>query len=180
MTKFNADTVQEFMAAARKKFGGQDLGLTHAHPAAAWSFNNKTNKLVNVAFTCPVTEDFAQVGGGKPDKANKDAIKEVADRAKAHEDKHKADYLAAFKKFDADSTAKDLMSQSFKDVNAAKKAVHAKRDELATSLKNACLALHQTEGVLTVTQKKDGSFDVSMKAAGANGCDQITQAARAK
>jgi hypothetical protein len=178
MTKFNANTVQEFMAAARKKFGGQDLGLTHAHPEAAWSFNNKTNKLFKVAFTCPITEDFAQVGGGKPDKANKDAIKEVADRAKAHEDQHKADYLAAFNKFDADTTAKNLMAQTYKDVNEAKKAVHAKREELATSLKNACLALHKTEGVLTVTQKKDGTFDVAMQAAGANGCDQITQAAK--
>ncbi|HEY6434068.1 MAG TPA: hypothetical protein VIZ17_18990 [Acetobacteraceae bacterium] len=171
MTKFNADTVQQFMAAANKKFHGQNLGMTVAHPAASYTFNKKTNKLIKLVFTCSITEDFAQVGGGKPDKANKDAIKEVADRAEAHEDKHKAGYNVAFKKFDADGTAKDLMAKTYKNEKEAKDAIHAKREELTASLKTACLALHQSEGLLVVTPQKDGSFDITMKAAGATGCD---------
>src|SRR4051812_24989969 len=171
MTKFNADTVQEFMAAANKKFGGKNLGQTHANPTASRTFNKKTKKLTAVAFTCPITEDFAEVGGGKPDKANKDAIKEVAARAKAHEDKHKAGYQACFRKFKPDDVAKDLMAKTYKDENDAKKAVHAKIEELVASLKAACLALHQSEGILIIAPQKDGSFKITMKAAGASGCE---------
>src|SRR4051794_29175102 len=96
-SKFNADTVQEFMTAVNKKFGGQNLGKTNAHPTASFTFDKKAAKLTKVVFTCPVTEDFAEVGGGKPDKANKDAIQEVAARAEAHEEKHNAGFEAAFK-----------------------------------------------------------------------------------
>ena len=171
MTKFSANTVQEFMAAANKKFGGKNLGQTHAKPAASRTFNKKTKKLTAVAFTCPVTEDFAEVGGGKPDKANKDAIKDVAARAKAHEDKHKAGFDAAFKAFKPEDVAKELMAKTFKDEKEAIDAVHTKREELSASLKAACLALHQSEGILVVTPQSNGSFNITMKAAGASGCD---------
>jgi hypothetical protein len=120
MTKFNADTVQEFMAAANKRYGGKNLGQTHAKPAAAHTFNKKTGKLVSVTFTCPITEDYAEVGGGKPDKANKQAIEDVAARAKAHEDKHKAGFDAAFKAFKPDDVAKALKAKTFKDEKEAK------------------------------------------------------------
>jgi hypothetical protein len=172
VTKFDADTAQQFMAAAKKKFGGQNLGLTTAHPLASFKFNKKTNKLVSLVFTCAITEDFAEVGGGKPDKANKDAIKDIAARAKAHEDKHKAGDNAAFKKFDADGTAKDLMAKTYKNEKEAKDAIHAKREELVTSLKAACIALHQSEGNLVVTPQ-NGGFNITMKAAGAIGCDNV-------
>ena len=73
--------------------------MTVAHPAAAYvPFNKKTNKLIKLVFTCSITEDFAQVGGGKPDKANKGAIQDVATRSKAHEDKHKVGYVPLLSK----------------------------------------------------------------------------------
>ena len=65
------------------------------------------------------------------------------------------------------------MARTYKNEKEATDAIHAKREELAASLKTACLALHQSEGLL-VTPQKDGSFNITMKAAGAIGCDNIT------
>ena len=165
MTKFNADTVDQFMDAAKKKFGGNNLGETDAHPAYNYAF--KGGKLTKLVFTCPVTLDFAEVGGGKPDSANKDAIAKIAKLAEDHENKHKAGYEAAFKKFDPNTTAKELMAKSFKDDKEAKKTIEAKFKELKDALLQACLDLHKREGLILVTP----SLDIQVKAAGSSGCD---------
>jgi hypothetical protein len=117
MTKFNADTGDAFIEAANKKFGGDSLGETKHHAALSpWSF--KDGKVTKVVFTCPITLDFAEVGGGKPNSTQKSAIAKVAQLAQDHEKKHKAGYEAAFKAFDPDKTAKELMAKTFKDLES--------------------------------------------------------------
>jgi hypothetical protein len=168
MTKFNAITVDQFMHAANKKFGGNDLGMTDAKPSFSYSF--KDGRITKVSFTCPITLDYAEIGGGKPDKANKDAIAQVAAFAQQHEKSHKAGFEKAFKKWNVDKVAKDLMAKTYKDKKAAEKAGKERLDDLQSKLMDACLDLHKTEGLITVTHQKDGSIDVSTKAAGASGC----------
>ena len=164
MTKLNADTVDAFIEAANKKFGGSDVGETKAHPAFSYSF--KGGKLTKVNFTCPITLDFAEVGGGKPNAANKDAIAKVAQLAEDHEEKHKAGYESAFKTFDPDKTAKELMAKTFKDEKEAKKELEAKFKALKDALMQACLDLHKSEGIIEVTT----NINIQMKPAGASGC----------
>lgn len=165
MTKFNADTVDAFMEAANKKFGGDSLGETKHHAALSpWSF--KDGKVTKVVFTCPITLDFAEAGGGKPNSTQKAAIAKVAQLAQDHEKKHKAGYEAAFKAFDPDKTAKELMAKTFKDVKEAKKELDAKFKELTDALMKACLDLHKTEGLIEVTT----NIDIQVKPAGASGC----------
>ena len=168
MAKFNADTVDDFMAAAKKKFGGDELGTTEAKPHIGFIF--KDGKVTKVAITCPISMDYTEVGGGNPDKANKDAIAQVAALAKQHEEKHKAGYEAAFNKWNAEKVKKDLMAKTFKDKKEADKAAKEQMDDLDGKLMDACLDLHKQEGLLVVTHQKDGSIAVSMKAAGAGGC----------
>ena|SRR5271165_5100085 len=100
------------MDAAKRKFSGDELGETEAKPHIGYIF--KDGKLSKVTITCPIAIDYAEVGGGNPDKANKDAIAQVAALAEQHEEKHKACYEAAFKKWNADKVAKDLMAKTFK------------------------------------------------------------------
>ena len=126
--------------------------------------------MAKLSFTCTVTLDYAEVGGGKPDQANKDAIAKVAEMAKDHEEKHKAGYEAAFKKWNADKVAKDLMAKTYKDQKEAQKAVKDAVADLDKVLLDACLELHKKEGVIEFTHQANGSIDVTMKAAGAAGC----------
>jgi predicted nucleotide-binding protein (sugar kinase/HSP70/actin superfamily) len=167
MTKFNADTVDAFMKAAYAKFGGNKLGETEHKAAVKYAFRG--GKLTNVTFTCPITAVYAEVGSGKPDAPNKDAIAKVAKLAQDHENKHKSGYDAAFKTFDATKSAKDLMAKTYKDENEAKKALAAKFKELTDALMAACLKLHQSEGLIIVTKNGD-KFDVTTKPAGSSGC----------
>ena len=63
------------------------------------------------------------------------------------------------------------MQVKFKDGNEAHTAVHDKKKDLVDKLKKACLDLHKQEGLLEVKPQSDGSFVVSMKPAGATGCE---------
>jgi Zn-finger domain-containing protein len=110
--------------------------------------------------------DFAEVGGGKPNAANKDAIAKAAQLAEDHEEKHKAGYESAFKTFDPDKTAKELMAKTFKDEKEAKKELEAKFKALKDALMQACLDLHKSEGIIEVTT----NINIQMKPAGASGC----------
>jgi hypothetical protein len=174
--KLDADTVQEFMNAAHQKFGGNLLGKTNVNPKDNWRFDKSKGMLIDVSFACPVvSSDFAAFGKGsspgKPDKNNSDAITEVARLAQDHEKKHKDGYEAVCKNWKPDEEANALMQVKFKDGNEAHTAVLDKRKDLVDKLKKACLDLHKQEGLLEVKPQSDGSFVVSMKPAGATGCE---------
>lgn len=169
MTKFNADTVFEFMDKANKKYGGDDLGSTEATPSFKYG-SFKDGKLGKLEFSCDIDLDFAEFGSGKPDDNNKKAIADVCDIAEEHEKKHKAGYEKAFKDFDPKGTAKDLMEKTFKSKSEADKAVADAFKDLKKALKDACLDLHKKEGIVSVAEQKDGSFKITTKPAGASGC----------
>jgi hypothetical protein len=169
MTKFRANDVDDFMDNAGKKYGDGDLGDTDAKTASKYG-GFKDGKLQKLVFTCDVTVDYAEPGSGKADAANKDAIDNVADIAKAHELKHKAGYEKAFKDWDQKTVAKKLMDQTFKSKGEADKAVKDALDDLNGALKKACLELHKKEGIVEVSHQADGSIKIVTKAAGAAGC----------
>ena len=130
MTKFKADTVDDFLKAAHKKFGGDSAGATDVDQTKLWKGRFNKGKLTNLSFTLPITMDYAEVGGGKPDKANKDAIAKVAQLARQHEAKHKASYEAAFKEWDPEQVTKDLESKTYKNEKEMNKAVNDALDDL--------------------------------------------------
>jgi hypothetical protein len=167
MTSFRADTLTEFMDAAAEKFGAGGLGETDYHVSSAYIFKN--GKLIDVSFTLTVTIDFATFGGGRPDKANLEAITHVAHLGKVHEGKHKAGYEATFNNWKPQAV-KDLKAKTYADEDEAKDAIAKKVDEINDKMKAACLALHSTEGYVDVMQS-GGSISVTMKPAGASGCE---------
>ena len=174
--KLDADTVEEFVNAAHQRFGGKLLGITKVTPKDSWKFDKAKGMLIEVSFACPVVStDFAAFGNGKtagkPDKNNADAIAKIAQLAENHEGKHKDGYQAVCKDWKPDDVAKALMLLKFKDVTEAHAAVLEKKKDLTDKLKNACLDLHKQEGLLEAKARSDGSFDVSMKPAGAIGCE---------
>jgi hypothetical protein len=169
MVKIAGDTIDEFVDNGHAKFGGKGMGETAAHPI--YDFGNfKGGKLMKVVFTCPVDIEFAEPGSGKPDDANKKAIKQMADMAEEHEKKHKAGYEKAFKDFGAKKVADDLMEQSFGSKKEAVDALDKALAKLKKALLDACLDLHKKEGILDFKHNDDGSIDVTMKPAGAAGC----------
>jgi hypothetical protein len=172
MTNFKADTLSDFIEAAAKKYGAGSLGKTEPVTTRE-PFLFKGGKLTKISFTFKATVDSAAFGGGKhkgkPDKANRDAITQVVHLALEHERKHKAGYEAAFKQWNAQAV-KDLKAGTFKDKKEAEDAIDAKMLELNAKLRDACLDLHSTEGLIQVT-RKGGSIDVTMTAAGKIGCD---------
>jgi hypothetical protein len=171
MTNFKADTLTDFIEAAAKKYGDGSLGKTD--PATKMKFHFKDGKLTTVSFTFKATVDSAAFAGGKhkgkPDKANRDAITQVVHLALEHERKHKAGYEAAFEQWKAQAV-KDLKDGTYKDMKEAEAAIDEKMHELNDKLRDACLDLHSTEGLIQVTRKR-GSIDVTMTAAGKIGCD---------
>jgi hypothetical protein len=169
MTKFPAKDVDDFMDNANKKYGGGDLGDTDANTSFKYGAF-KDGKIQKLVFTCDVTVDYAEVGSGSPDAANKKAIDDVADIAKAHELKHKAGYEKAFKDWNQAAVAKKLMDQSFKSKGDAEKAMKAALADLDDALNKACLELHKKEGIVDVTHEADGSIKIVTKPAGAAGC----------
>ena len=174
MTKFNADTVDDFLKAAAKKFGGDSAGATDVDQTKLWKGRFNKGKLTNLSFTLRITMDYAEVGGGKPDKANKNAIAQVAQLAKLHEEKHKAAYEAAFEKWGPEQVKKDLESRTYKNEKEMNKAVNDALDDLDRALLSACLDLHKKEGVIIVAHNnRDVSIEVSMKPAGASGCESF-------
>jgi hypothetical protein len=173
MTKFKADTIDDFLKAAHKRFGGDSAGATDVDQTKLWKGRFNKGKLTNLSFTLQITMDYAEVGGGKPDKANKDAIAKVAQLAKQHEEKHKAGYEAAFKEWGPEQVKKDLESKTYKNEKEMNKAVNDALDDLDRALLKACLDLHKKEGVIVVAHKQDGSIDVSMEPAGASGCESF-------
>lgn len=172
MTKFKADKVDDFLKAAHKKFHGNSVGDTN-FPKTKQLWKGKLNNgRLTLSWTFPqITMDYAEVGGGKPDKANKDAIAEVARLAKQHEEKHKAGYEAAIKDWDPDKVKKDLESKTYKNDREVQKAVNDAVDDLYSKMMKACLDLHKKEGVIVVAHGANGTIDVSMEAAGASGCE---------
>lgn len=169
MTKFAADTVEDFMDAANTKFGGDDLGSTDVKQSFKYG-GFKDGKLLKVEFLCPIDVDYAEVGSGKPDDENKKAIADVAAIAKSHELKHKAGYEKAFKDWDAKKVAKGLMDKTFKSKSEAEKALKDALDDLSKELLKACLDLHKKEGIVEVTKRADGTHKIVQKPAGATGC----------
>jgi hypothetical protein len=172
MTNFKADTLSDFIEAAAKKYGDGSLGKTD--PVTTMEgFLLKGGKLTKISFTFKATVDSAAFGGGehkgKPDKANGDAIAKVVHMALEHERKHKAGYEAAFEKWNAQAV-KDLKAGTYKDKKEAEDAIAQKMHELNDKLRDACLDLHSTEGLIQVN-RKGGSIDVAMTAAGKTGCD---------
>lgn len=169
MTKFAADNVDDFMDKANAKYGGGDLGDTDAKTGSKYG-GFKDGKIQKLVFTCDVSVDYAEPGSGKPDAANKKAIDDIADIAKAHELKHKAGYEKAFKDWNQAAVAKKLMDQTFKSKGDADKAIKAALDDLGDKLKDACLDLHKKEGIVDLTHQADGSIKIVTKPAGAAGC----------
>ena len=142
MTKFPANDVDSFMDKANAKYGGGDLGDTDAKTAYKLG-GFKDGKIQKLVFTCDVSVDYAEPGSGKPDAANKKAIDDVADIAKAHELKHKAGYEKAFKDWDQKSVVKKLMDQDFKSKGEAEKAIKDALDDLDDKLKDACTRIQR-------------------------------------
>ena len=167
MTSFNADTIQEFMDAAAEKFGAGGLGETEYHVNSSYRFRD--GKLIDVSFTLKVTIDFATFGGGKPDKANHDAITHVVHLGKVHETKHKEGYEATFNRWKPQAV-KDLKAATYKDENEAKAALQKKVDEINDKMKAACLDLHSKEGFVDVMQT-GSTISITMKPAVASGCE---------
>jgi hypothetical protein len=167
MTSFRADTLKEFMEAAAEKFGAGGLGETEYHVNSSYVFRN--GKLIDVSFTLAVTIDFATFGGGKPDKANQEAITHVVHLGKVHEGKHKAGYEATFSNWKPQAV-KDLKAGTYADEDEAKDAIAKKVDEINDKMKAACLDLHSKEGYVDVMQS-GGNISVTMKPAGASGCE---------
>jgi hypothetical protein len=175
MTKFKADTVDDFLKAAHKKFGGDSAGKTDFDKTTKLWKGRVNNGKLTLSWTFPqITMDYAEVGGGKPDKANKDAIAEVAQLAKQHEEKHKAGYEAAIKDWDPEQVKEDLESKTYKNEKEVNKAVNDALDDLFRKLLKACLDLHKKEGVIVVAHERDGSIDISMDPAGASGCESFS------
>jgi hypothetical protein len=171
MTKIAGDNIDDFLDNAHKKFGGNGLGDTDYKPPTFKAGSFKDGKLSKLSFDpLQITIDYAEPGGGKPDDVNKAAIKKAADFAEQHETSHKAGYEAAFKKWDPDKVAKDLMGQTFKDQKSALKAIQDKLTELKKALTDACLDLHKKEGLIVAKKNTNGSIDVTMRAAGPGGC----------
>jgi hypothetical protein len=171
MTNFKADTLTDFIEAAAKKYGDGSLGKTDT--ATKRKFHFKDGKLTTVSFTFKATVDSAAFAGGKhkgkPDKANSDAITQAVHLAREHERKHKTGYKAAFEQWN-EQAVKDLKAGTFKDKEEAEAAIDEKIRELNDKLRDACLDLHHTEGLIQVTRKR-GSIEVTMAAAGESGCD---------
>jgi hypothetical protein len=113
--------------------------------------------------------DSATFGGGKPDKANHDAITHVVHLGKVHERKHKEGYEATFNTWKPQAV-KDLKAGTYGDENEAKNAIEKKVDEINDKMKAACLDLHSKEGYVDVMQT-GSNISITMKSAGANGCE---------
>jgi hypothetical protein len=113
--------------------------------------------------------DSATFGGGKPDKANHDAITHVVHLGKVHERKHKEGYEATFNTWKPQAV-KDLKAGTYGDENEAKNAIEKKVDEINDKMKAACLDLHSKEGYVDVMQT-GSNISITMKPAGANGCE---------
>lgn len=172
MAKVAGDTVLDFIDNAHKKFGGDDFGATKAEISVS-KMQFKDGKVTGLKFTLDVDVDYAEPGGGKPDDANKAAIKELAELVKQHELDHETGYKKAFTDWKADKVAKDIMSKTYKSSKEALQAVEDARTELRGKLKKACLALHAKGGRYDTKVQKDGSITVTEKPAGTSGCDDI-------
>jgi hypothetical protein len=169
MTKISADSLEDFINNAQRRYGAGELGETKADPAYKYG-GFKDGKVIKLEFTCPVTTDYAEPGSGKPDPDNRKAIADMADLVEAHEKEHKAGYEKAFKDWDPKGTAADLMKQTFKTRGDAEKAMKKALDDLKDTLHDACLALHKKGGTFDVKYENDGSITITERPAGPSGC----------
>jgi hypothetical protein len=168
MTVFNADTINEFETAAFEKYGVGSLGKTDS--ATSYTYHFKDGKLTSVSYTFKATSDWAVFGGGKANKANKDAIEKCVRLSQEHEQKHKEGYERTFTQWKAQAE-KDLKAGTYKDAKEAENAIEEKIHDLNNKLRDACLDLHSKEGLIVVTYKNGSPIDVSMTVAGKMGCD---------
>lgn len=167
---FEADTVTDFLAKGHARFGGKSMGYTDWQtPPPKWN-TDKDGKLTTLDFTLTITVSYATFGGGSPDANNEKAIKDVAARTKAHEERHQRDIEAAWKAWDPAKVRSDLMARTFKTAKEVTDAISAEVTKLKTAVKAACLKLHGAEGVVSATPNADGTFTVTETAEGASGC----------
>ena len=170
MAKLAADSVDDFIAKAAKKWGKGRAGETHPKPAWTYGGFTKEGQVLKLVFSFDSTIEYAEDGGGKADAENKKAIKLVAKLAKEHEENHQTYYEKAFKAWKPQDQADGIMEQVFDSKSAAVKAMEAKFAELQKELLAACLELHRKEGIIYVELEKDGSYSVYTKPAGPTGC----------
>lgn len=169
MAKLAADSVDDFIAKAGKKWGKGRAGETKPKPV--WTYGSfKDGQVSKLVFSFSSTIEFAEDGGGKADAENKKAIKLVAKLAKEHEENHQEYYDKAYKDWKPKTQADDLMEMNFDSKAEAVKAMTAKFAELEKALLDACLSLHKKEGIIYAELDTDGSYAVYTKPAGPNGC----------
>jgi hypothetical protein len=170
LTNIFASTVDEFTENAAAVFGAGTLGETKPRLSFKWSLD-ENSKIASATVTLSITATTAHwagpgLSGGKhkpqPDAANKAAIVRVEALNKAHEQKHIDTYQSTF---DAKKTAaeKRLIGMTESEAGAV-------RDELGKALRDACEALHATEGLVTVTTQ-GATITVTVGPSGPGGCD---------
>ena len=170
LTNIFASDVDEFMENAAALFGAGTLGETKPHLSFKWTLD-KDSKISSATATLSITATTAHwagsgVSGGKhkpqPDGANRTAIDRIEALNKAHEQKHVDTYQAAF---DAKKAAAEQ-----KLVGKTESEADAVTAELGQALRDACEALHATEGLVTVTTQ-GATISVTVGPSGPGGCE---------
>jgi len=170
LTNIFASTVDEFTDNAANIFGAGTLGQTNAHVSANWTLD-QNGKIASATLSLSITSTTAHWAGSgvsegkrlpQPDAANRTAIDRVEALNKAHEQKHIDTYQSAFNAKKAEIERK-FVGKSPDDADAI-------TAEMTKALRDACEALHATEGLVTVTHQGP-TISVSVSPAGPGGCD---------
>ena len=170
LTNIFASTVDEFTDNAANIFGAGTLGQTNAHVSANWTLD-QNGKIASATLSLSITSTTAHWAGSgvsegkrlpQPDAANRTAIDRVEALNKAHEQKHIDTYQSAFNAKKAEIERK-FVGKSPDDTDAV-------TAEMTKALRDACEALHATEGLVTVTHQGP-TISVSVSPAGPGGCD---------
>jgi len=170
LTNIFASTVDEFTDNAANIFGAGTLGQTNAHVSANWTLD-QNGKIASATLSLSITSTTAHWAGSgvsegkrlpQPDAANRTAIDRVEALNKAHEQKHIDTYQSAFNAKKAEIERK-FVGKSPDDADAV-------TAEMTKALRDACEALHATEGLVTVTHQGP-TISVSVSPAGPGGCD---------
>ena len=170
LTNIFATTVDEFADNAANIFGAGTLGQTNAHVSAKWTLD-QNSKIASAALSLSITSTTAHWAGSgirdgkrlpQPDGMNRTAIDRVEALNKAHEQRHIDTYQSAFNAKKAEIERK-FVGKSPDDADAI-------TVEMGQALRDACEALHATEGLVSVTHQ-GATISVSVSPAGPGGCD---------
>jgi hypothetical protein len=167
LVNIKADTAREFLDEAHKAMKDRKkLGeTTYKLEIGKVKLDPKTKTVASGSFTLTMDTTRVHWAGAKktkPGKMNAEAITKIENLNEAHEKAHRDGYQEAFDK------AKDELEK--KMVGKTQKEQKDILEEMHDKLKDACLKLHKTGGMIDVSEGDD-KITVSESAEGPSGCE---------